>query len=201
MKNILYLLAIMILGLTSIACDEDGCDGHNCKEARAHFVSTKSGSGKWKDSVTPKTGWMCQEIEDIGAATQQCQMCERETIRYVHKMRHTQGSPLGVGCICAGHMEGDLVGAKDREKYLRNRTTRRSKWLAHSGWKESKQGNPHISTRKSGDDPSHHIVIMTSKYGQFSATVDRVRMNSWHQTQQAAQLAAFDTLYPPTRRV
>lgn len=196
MKNILYLLTIMILSVTSIACDEAGCDGHNCRENRATFVSTKTGSGKWKDTITPKEGWICKEIEDIGAPIKQCEMCERETIRYIHQMLHPQGPPLSVGCICAGHMEGDLDGAKEREKYLTNHVSRRRNWLTLRGWKESKKGNPYITTRRSSSEPSHHIVIIKSKYGQFSATIDGVLMRTWHRGESAAKFAAFDMLYP-----
>ena len=72
---------------------------------------------------------------------QKCQMCETSEIRYAHTMTHPdyQGL-LIVGVICAGHMEDDLVRAKDRERRVRNRTGQRARW-PHSKWRLSRSGN------------------------------------------------------------
>src|SRR5690606_20719643 len=95
-------------------------------------------SGKWLDNNTPKRGWSCTGAEDLGKGiTVECEMCEREKVRYIHHMSHGDKTPLKlrVGCICAGHMEGREddeqaikranSAAKQRDKDLRNRTARR----------------------------------------------------------------------------
>lgn len=44
-----------------------------------------------------------------------CEMCERESLRYVHIMTHPEfARPLYCGCECAGHMEDDLEAARSR---------------------------------------------------------------------------------------
>lgn len=62
------------------------------------------------------SGWHCVDIEDLGEPHAEREMCESQTIRYVHHMEHPDypGS-LAVGCVCAGHMEGSLAAVRDRE--------------------------------------------------------------------------------------
>src|SRR5262249_44444099 len=75
------------------------------------------GTGKWRQPGVPHRGWECTGIEDLGACAITCEMCEVQLIRYVHEMRHPDyPDALNVGCICAGHMEEDLVGAREREE-------------------------------------------------------------------------------------
>lgn len=87
-----------------------------------------SGRGKWGDPAVPKTGWSCVGIDDLEAPSEICQMCESMEIRYVHHMDHPDHPSLDVGCICAGHMEGDLEAARDRERWLRAYARRRATW-------------------------------------------------------------------------
>jgi hypothetical protein len=86
------------------------CGAHNCTEVRAHVSPSGAGaSGKWKDATTPKRGWAFCSITDRGVDNLiQCEMCEREMIRYVHTMGHYGIQRLDVGCICAAYMEGVL---------------------------------------------------------------------------------------------
>jgi hypothetical protein len=40
-------------------------------------------------------------------------MCESQAVRFVHYMEHDDyPEVLEVGCVCAGHMEQDLEGAR-----------------------------------------------------------------------------------------
>jgi len=74
--------------------------------------------GLWAKPGVPHKGWVCADVEDLGEPDATCEMCERMTIRYVHHMTHADHAPLAVGCVCAGHMEGDLAAAKGRETAL-----------------------------------------------------------------------------------
>ncbi len=70
----------------------------------------------WRRPDFPRTGWKCTGITDMGQERIVCQLCGRQLIRYVHHMEHPQFGKLSVGCICAGKMEGDIEGAKRRER-------------------------------------------------------------------------------------
>lgn len=178
------------------------CECHNCEETRKNFVSTKPSSGKWKDKVTPKENWICTNVEDLGVQSLLCQMCEREHIRYTHKMHHNEHKDLIVGCICAGHMEGDLQAAKERESYLTSRVQRRQNWLSLK-WKTSKRsGNPFINTRKTATEDKHNVIITSSdKFGklQYSASIDKKYLGQWFNSMNEAKYAAFDYLWPTSK--
>ena len=47
-------------------------------------------------------------VDDLEAPDAVCEMCETQEIRYVHHMQHPDyPGVLGVGCVCAEHMEED----------------------------------------------------------------------------------------------
>lgn len=98
--------------------------------------------GKWSEPGVPHKGWTCIEMDDLGSENMRtCEMCETREIRYAHTMTHPDyRGPLAVGVVCAGHMEEDPQGATNRERLLRNRTSRRERW-PHSKWKVSQNGN------------------------------------------------------------
>jgi hypothetical protein len=71
-------------------------------------------------------------------------MCESVEIRYVHNMEHPDyPGTLGVGCICAEHMEEDYIRPRQREKRLRNEARRRAN-LPRRKWSLSRAGNPYL---------------------------------------------------------
>ena len=75
------------------------------------------GSGKWGRPGVPQKGWTCVGIEDLEEPSAVCEMCETQEIRYVHYMEHSHyPDQLGVGCVCAGHMEEDYEGARRRDR-------------------------------------------------------------------------------------
>lgn len=197
--NLKYLSSLLVCLL--VAFSSFACDSHDCDECRANFVSTKGSSGRWKEPDFPKTGWICKSVTDLYAPTQSCGMCMRETVRYTHEMVHPQiKGALHVGCICAGHMEGDILASKDREKYVRNRSQKRSSWVQRE-WKKSKKGNPYLKTRRVGKEKAHIVTIYKSKYGQFSFNIDGVNeKNPWFRTEDQAKLGAFDKLYPASQK-
>jgi hypothetical protein len=102
--------------------------------------------GKWSQPGVPHKGWMCVGIEDLEEPSAICGMCESIEIRYVHFMEHPNyPDTLGVGCICAEHMEQDYVGPRLRENALRSRAQRRKTWEKRD-WKTSAKGNYYLNT-------------------------------------------------------
>lgn len=104
--------------------------------------------GKWSQAGVPHRGWICQGVEDNGPGSDfVCEMCETQEIRFVHAMAHPEyagGQPLQCGCICAGHMEGDYVAAREREGQARLRAARRERWPYRMGWRRSAKGNAYL---------------------------------------------------------
>jgi hypothetical protein len=114
-------------------------------------------SGLWDLPDIPKRGWTCVDIEDIGTMTGEnyeiCQMCLAMRIRFVHTMTHPDyRRELRCGCICAGHMEGDIEGANRREQAVKNVAARRSKWLSRA-WRTSRNGNGFLNVG------NHNVVV------------------------------------------
>ena len=140
-------------------------------------------NGLWNDPDVPKNGWYCVGVDDLGPDERQtCEMCQVQTIRYVHTMEHLEYfTALAVGCICAGNMEGDIEAAKDRERNLKNTTARRLRAaeklaravaderfdfvgrgraiLGYGSWWLSRKGNP--TTRFGG----YRVVLLPGEKG------------------------------------
>jgi hypothetical protein len=151
------------------------------------------GRGKWSNPDVPKTGWDCVRIEDRGAALDVCGMCESQRIRYVHHMSHPHSaSELAVGCICAGHMEGDLEAARSRDRWMTQRSRHRSRWLLRK-WNVSKNGNEWIES-------DGFRVIVFRKGPAWAGVVNSVDgtykrfSKSPHPSVEAVKLAAFDVI-------
>ena len=149
------------------------------------------GPGKWSKPGVPQKGWLCTGIEDLGAPNKVCEMCETQRIRYVHYMEHpAYPDTLGVGCICAGHMEQDHEAARNRERSIKSSAHRRSKWLKRK-WKESARGNPYINT-------DGFNIVLYKQGRQWSGTITNRQTEEKHHarrrydTLDQAKLAAFD---------
>ncbi len=120
-------------------------------------------------------------------------MCETQKIRYVHYMEHPRyPDTLGVGCVCAGHMEGDVAAAKTREKSMQSRAGKRKRWLTRK-WRESAKGNHWL--RADG----YRITVYRKGrgWGVTLAAEDNTRV--YHsgrslRTEDQAKLAGFDML-------
>lgn len=82
-------------------------------------------------------------VEDLDTAIGMCEMCGRERIRFVHCMEHKDHAPLMVGCVCAEKMSDDYEGPKQRETKLKNRASRKARWLDRQ-WSISRKGNPFL---------------------------------------------------------
>lgn len=102
--------------------------------------------GKWSQPGVPHKGWTCVGVDDLEEPSQECEMCESVDIRFVHYMEHPDyPGTLGVGCICAEHMEDDYVRPREREAGIRLIARRRRTW-ADREWRVSQLGNPFINT-------------------------------------------------------
>lgn len=152
------------------------------------------GYGKWSEPGVPHRGWTCVDIEDLGAPDAVCEMCERQEIRYVHYMTHpSYPGELACGCICAGHMEEDLEGAKHREAGLRSAANRRRAWPDLVAWRLTTKGNWTI--RKDG-----YRVTVFRKANKWSAVISHGATGyerfarRLYDSPHAAKLAAFDAL-------
>lgn len=62
-------------------------------------------------------GWQCLGVTDLGSPCGVCEACGRQIIRYVHHMHNAlDGRTLDAGCVCAGRLEGNIDGARLRER-------------------------------------------------------------------------------------
>ncbi len=105
-----------------------------------------SGTGKWREPGVPHRGWSCIGIEDLGEPDHVCEMCEVMPVRYIHAMEHPEyDDVLNVGCVCAGNMEQDYEGARQRERDFKKRQSRRKRWILRE-WRVSMSGNEFINT-------------------------------------------------------
>lgn len=150
-------------------------------------------TGKWSEPGVPHKGWSCIDIEDLGEPSAICEMCESQEIRYVHHMQHPHYSDiLGCGCVCAGHMEGDYEGARQREQVLRNASARRRKWLTRD-WRVSRNGNPFLNV------DGYNVVVYPAGQGwgfrvSNRATDKSVVSRRVLATMDVARLRSFDAM-------
>lgn len=152
--------------------------------------------GKWSSAGVPHKGWHCTGIEDLGEPSEVCAMCECVEIRYVHFMEHPDYPDLlGVGCVCAEHMENDYVRPRERESRLKNEARRRSKWISRK-WRTSASGVSFLNTdgftiqvfEAEDSRPGWMITIMRRD------TLDRIRGRRRFPSLESGKLAAFDAL-------
>lgn len=163
----------------------------------AKFISeddlVASRRGKWSQAGVPHKGWQCIEIEDLGSPDLTCEMCESREIRYVHHMQHdSYADVIKAGCVCAGHMEGDLLASREREAGMKSRSARRKRWTTRQ-WKISRNGNPNIVA-------DGYRVTVYPRGGAWACTIaalddtDVRHSRRNYPTQDAAKLAGFDQI-------
>lgn len=151
-------------------------------------------TGKWDHSDVPKSGWVCDGVEDAGDLRHTCEMCESASVRYIHYMMHeSYPDSLLVGCVCAGNMEGSYESANTRENTYKKTARRRANWLRLSGWRRSQSGNIYINK-----DGLNVVVFRQRHYWSFRIThkeSDRSKFSKRrYETEPGAQLAAFDAI-------
>lgn len=169
-----------------------------CVSLSSPMNETTRVTGKWSQAGIPHKGWTCIDIEDLGQPSAICEMCETQEIRYVHYMSH-QNYPgqLGCGCVCAGRMEENYDGARQREKVLRNAAGRKRRWL-NRDWRLSDKGNSYINT-----DGYHVVIFPTGLNNNRQSwgfrvtnrrTDDTLASRKLYPTEDAAKLRAFDAI-------
>lgn len=148
--------------------------------------------GKWSQPNVPHKGWSCIDVEDLGATEAVCEMCEAQEIRYIHYMTHPDHHEiLGVGCVCAEHMEEDYAAPRRRERLLRNSAERKRRWLSRN-WRTSTKGNAYLNT------DGFNITIFEMRGGTWGGVLtDResgqsIGSKRRYATEDQAKLAAFD---------
>jgi hypothetical protein len=149
--------------------------------------------GKWSDPGVPHKGWEFIDFEDLGEPSAVCEMCEFQTIRFVHVMQHRDYStPLRCGCECAGKMSGDYEAAEQRERLAKNVASRRARWLVRN-WKTSNKGYDYLKT-------DGFLITVFPDGSRWKACVadsvsDRKQFSSrTFPTEDKAKLAAFDAM-------
>jgi hypothetical protein len=107
-------------------------------------------------------------------------------------MQHADYSEiLEVGCICAGHMEEDISGARRREDAVKSAGSKRKRWPNLKGWRTSKNGNPTLS--KDG-----YRVTIFKKGEHWSGSITdegtdfKIFAKRKYPTELAAKLGAFN---------
>ncbi|TIU28132.1 MAG: hypothetical protein E5W38_24835, partial [Mesorhizobium sp.] len=151
-------------------------------------------TGKWVQAGVPHKGWSCVDIEELEEQEHLCEMCEARHVRFVHVMEHPRYPEiLRVGCVCAGHLEEDPVGARKREAGFKNERGRRTRWLSRE-WRISASGNQFLNTNDGFN------VVVYPKGPIWGARVEH-RASGYqrtsklpYQTQDQAKLAAFNAM-------
>jgi len=143
--------------------------------------------GKWSVQGVPHKGWVCDNIEDLESPDAVCQMCESQPIRYVHYMSHEDYPDIfACGCDCAGHMEGSVERAEERDKSMRSSAGRRKRFPRLKSWNCSAKGNPTIEKdgmrvtifprRTVWKFVIHHPKIKDGKYGRKTGVSESLCM-------------------------
>ena len=142
----------------------------------------------WKRDDVPKTGWVCTGVTDLGEPVGVCEMCGHQIIRYVHHMYHPNFGSLGVGCICAGKMEGNIEQAKKREQDFKSKESRKENFKNRQ-WKTSKNSNSYIKIKD-------HLVVLyhNKKYDTWKYSLDNVFCPEIYPTREETMDAAFEAL-------
>lgn len=149
---------------------------------------TKDHENLWEDDTVPKEGWSCVGITDLGEPSGVCEMCGHQIIRYVHHMVHQNYRPLGVGCICAGRMEGDVERAKRREQEYKNRESRRETFRQKK-WKTSKSNNSYLKIRE-----RLVVLFFNQKSNTWKYSIDNVFCRESYGSREEAVDAVFEAL-------
>lgn len=124
----------------------------------------------WDQPNIPHKGWSYVGIVDLGEECscdeeveyEQCQMCGKERIRYIHILEHPDYTgEMRVGCVCASKMIDDYLYPGEQERVLKNRINRRRNFLNREWRYKSDTGN--YTLRYKGEN----ITILKSNYGGF----------------------------------
>ncbi|MDI1312004.1 hypothetical protein, partial [Prosthecobacter sp.] len=122
-----------------------------------------------------------------------CQFCEHEQIRYVHILAHPEYSDtIRVGCVCACNLTNDYVEPKRRERLLRNRTARRSRFPNRRSWRVNRQGGKTIKL-------DNHRITVGLKRGRYRVWIDGEEGTLYYDDERGAMLRAYDRVQKTDR--
>ena len=143
---------------------------------------------RWDIAGVPHKGWACEGVNDLEDAVHTCEMCGKESIRFVHVMQHADyAGRLQVGCICAEKM-ADGYDGKRAQRRVSDRATRKAKCV-DSVWKVSKKGN--CTFKKIN---GRTAMVGCNQYGWWVKAAGKFLPKP--KTEVAAKKAAFDELDP-----
>jgi len=174
---------------SQIAIDDSIPENNNVQqEILAAKEKAKNSPNLWKREDVPHSGWNCAGVSDLGAPIGICEMCGYQIIRYAHHMTHPHYHDLTCGCICAGRMEGDVEGARQREAELKKRSARRVSFFKRK-WKVSRKGNAYLKIE------NHVVVVYNLNMARvWKYSIDETFCQEEYQTKEIAMNAAFETL-------
>ena len=156
-----------------------------------------------KEWHAPLDGWYCDRMYDVAEDDESpntvvlttCELCGCSSVRYVHVMQNSEYfEDIEVGCICAGIMEGNILGAKARDNDMKNRARRKRNFLKRK-WYKTICGN--LRTNYRGQE----VYISKSKHGngfRVQCRDQSVRQYKGHPIDSflSAAYAAFDLVDP-----
>ena len=96
--------------------------------------------------------------------------------------------PIEVGCECAEQLTEDYANPQSRERDLKNRSSRRSKFPELKRWKMSPKGNLWINYE------DHHIIVIRAPKGECMLRIDDKPGRIKYKNVKEAQLKAFDVV-------
>ncbi len=152
------------------------------------------GNGRWDQPGMPHKGWRCVGVHDLGDGVGSgeeidyaaCEMCGNERIRFVHVMEHPDcDTQCEVGCICAEKLSDDYAGPKRRESAMKNRATRRARWLTRQ-WRLSAKGNRYLNIK------GINVGVRRTGANQWAYWIGTRHSKKVFPTMDAARLALFD---------
>lgn len=126
---------------------------------------------RWNHSGLPHTGWNWLSVTDNVSATFICQMCGKESVRYIHNIEHPDAGTLCVGCVCAANL--CQTDAKEHERRFKRAQRRRATFIQQFRWTENRGGD--LWCRRSGFD----FRIYPLSVQVFRARLDRGVKRYW----------------------
>lgn len=148
----------------------------------------------WKHPDIPHKGWNFIEVidvrDDCSSSTEieyeTCMMCGNEKIRYVHIVEHDKVDEIfRVGCICAEKMTNDYLNPVRRERELKNRSSRLTKWK-NKDWKLSKKGNYFLDF-----DHRHLLIYKDRCTHKYKVKIGEIFGKKTYDTVEKAKIAIF----------
>jgi hypothetical protein len=149
----------------------------------------------------PQEDWRCMEVADIleqhtGKRDMLCEMCGKETIRFVHIMEHDNfDEVLGVCISCAEAMTGDTVNPRQVEDKVRRKSGARDRWLA---------GHWYLSVRDNWvtvvDGVNMGVFPVKFQNGQWSCRIGEKFFKGMYPSVDEAKYALFEEHWKTQRR-